>query len=180
MGLSDQKYRPFIGFGTSDKKKVDSIRRLSLKKINAYTQGINSDSLKYDALLTQYKSLQWKSDSLNAIDLKSMIKTSGWPVVNKKLTGHLAKILLHMQDDWIKEMYPILKDEAKSGRMKPLMLANMYDKYLIRNKKPALYNTLLFIGRDGKISESVPEDYELTNNARVEIGLKPLKRRASN
>ncbi|GCC50898.1 hypothetical protein SanaruYs_11170 [Chryseotalea sanaruensis] len=174
MYENDQKYRGFLAFGVTSKEKLDSLNKLPRKLIYKYTLGLDRNLIEKDTALQKLSLKQTKIDSCNAIYLKNLIIEFGWPL-EEKLSSKLTTVLYHMNDSWIREMYPILLIEVKSDKMNPLTLANLYDKFLLRNNQPELYHTLLLLGKDGKIAKSLPKDIEATNKARIEIGLKPLK-----
>lgn len=157
----------------SEKKHgLRSFRYKSLQK-----QTIIDDSLseeyqhKYDSISAKMLEI----DQSNREVFEELILTYGYP--GKKLVGHYNadKLLLHTNFKWIKRMFPVLKKEVEKGNLRPITLANAYDKFSKIAGEGFLYHTLLIIDESNKITQTVPTDLERTNAARKELGLKPIK-----
>lgn len=172
----DQLYRQEMAWSELDKKKIDSLNNMSRKKQLSYFIKKDNNAIKYDKVaIDSVINLQNNIDYNNRKLLREITLLCGWPNKKEVKNNRADLLLYHVPDDWIIEMFPKLKEEVLKGNMKPLTLANIYDKMLNRNNKDMLYHTLLFIDDDNKVTYSSPKELEKTNNARVEIGLKPIR-----
>ncbi|MFK7948255.1 MAG: hypothetical protein AB8G11_11725 [Saprospiraceae bacterium] len=83
---------------------------------------------------------------------------------------NVGVMLLHsMRQE--KLLNPILKQACLDGKLKAREYANFYDRCCMVNGRYILYQSAYYN------PNRCIEDLELTNKARAEIGLKPLKQR---
>jgi len=184
--IKDQQFRKLISAETLD------------------THIINKTSLMYDSLGIEagynyeknlnlkleenVKDSLWEKQHLldfqNHITIRGLIETYGY--LSEDILGKddyiQFLVLLHPPKDWDVELYQneysvFLKAEVKSGRMKPMFFAQFYDNMNCKIlKKPQLYGTnKVFDINSRSTLPPIINDIAKTNQARIDIGLNPLK-----
>ena len=172
----DQFYRlKAAKLNISEENPISEISLTRKKQLELFDRLENGELQGYKAKRDSLHKLQGKIDIENLKKLKEIILTIGFP--GKKLVGHnkAGKLLYHAPIKWVEELFPILKQEVLKGNLRAITLANAYDKILLYQKKEPLYHTGFFVGKNNKLTQTVPTDLEKTNKARKELGLKPIR-----
>jgi hypothetical protein len=171
MGEDDQKYRWQIMFGELDEKKIDSLKKL---KLDAKLEHIHR------ALSYQIGFSKQVRDSLfdlqNIIDYQNkeqfiaIIKQFGYPSKKRVKSQSSSYLILHFtQPEDFDYFFPIFTSELLKGNMPPKEFASWYDRCQLFMHKKKLY---------GEYDNRYPcvEDLNKTNQARKNIGLKPIRK----
>lgn len=188
MGVLDQKYRTPLSIGTLNEDILAKVKKMSqtsdVKKYIAFKKTIKRTLTKSqeDSLWKLQKELDYK----NHIQFKSIVKEYGYPSPERlhQKTDNIYAILLHPptntraeNEDYLKEMSSLLKDEVIAKRMD----ANNYAAFIdnIKSKilnDPQLYGTMKTFN-PATMKEGLPKikNVKETNIARKEIGLDLLK-----
>lgn len=178
MFMNDQKHRGQLMYGELSLIKLDSLQKLSDKDKYAIWFKLNTSD--YGLTKVQADSLwalQSKIDSTNFQRLKEITLTYGWPGRWMIGNDNASIFLLHSSEKYKLDMFPILKSEINKKHIKPLEVAQMYDKMLLERKETQLYGTFSHANKTtGQDDPPLIEDIIKTNAARKDIGLKSLKR----
>ena len=178
MVKQDQEIRDVLNNLYDTYYKTENRNNLRSKRYKA----VQPRFLEHDSLETEYQfkfdsisNIMSKIDQSNRIKLEEILKKYGYP--GKKTVGHYDAdlILLHSSFQWIRDKFPLLKEEVKKGNLRAITLANSYDKFSNIEGLGFLYHTLLLVDESNKLSQTIPSDLEKTNKARKEIGLKPIR-----
>lgn len=177
MYQADQKYRWQLMYGELDTLKLDSLKKLSDKE--KYTIWFKMNTPNYGLTKAQadsIKILQNKIDSVNLKRLEEITLTYGWPGEWLIDNDQASIFLLHSPEKYKLEMFPILKEEVKKKHIKPLEVAQIYDRMLLDRKETQLYGTFTHANpTTGQSDPPIIEDIDKTNTARKDLGLKKLK-----
>lgn len=182
----DQLYRNYIGSQTMDEDIIASIDAmydsLGMEAMFAYQKSLN---LKLDpGIEDSLWQLQHQIDLQNHLMLRGIIETYGY--LPEEIFGKDAVIqfivLMHPPKDWDTEIYlkeytDLLLPEVKAGRMTAKIFAQFYDDIKCKIlKQPQLYGTIKKFNRStGTASPPLIQNLEASNQARLAIGLPPLK-----
>ena len=170
--------------GFSQKPINDSIRN-KIKFMGKRDQEYRKLMLgpeKWKEFLSQPKTYQdsiWKfikiADSLNFYEYISIIKEYGY--VNERKYSDMGYMILHfISHEEVKILEPLVYKEVLAGRMPGYIYAQWYDRYLLQIcKKKVLYGEY---GQTNKFP--CVDDLNATNEARLKIGLKPIKKSKCN
>jgi hypothetical protein len=175
---TDQKYRIMLMYGEINQERLDSILKLPFEvriKIlsKQYTSEYNLSKSVSDSLWK----LQNYIDSCNVKQLSVIIKQYGWPDENRFGKNDADVILLHANDQTIKEIQKLLLDEVNKKRLKPLLYANIWDKMLLGLGKKQIYGSIPSLNEEtGKEEPPFIDNIDSTNVARQTIGLKKMKK----
>lgn len=174
MGDSDEKYRNLLVIAKEseqDAVNIDSLLKKpeSLRHKDLIKKRLHLTHESYMKLVVQQQYI----DSLNCDRLIQITKEYGFP--SKKAVGFfnhfdITVMILHFQK-YEKDLTPILKQACLNGDLKPIDFARYYDKYCLVNKLEILYAT------EWLHPSKCIENLEKTNQARMEIGLKPVEQR---
>jgi len=177
MLSSDQKYRMMLMYGEADKRKLDSILQLPfdvrlkiLRRHNTPQYGLSK------VLEDSLWKMQNKIDSVNAVQLKTIIARYGWPDEKRFGENKANIILIHAAAQKVKELHSFLLEEVKLKRLRPFTFATIWDRMLTHSNQKQLYGTIPTIDIDGKTLQPLIENVDSTNKARRLIGLRPIKK----
>ncbi len=120
-------------------------------------------------------------DSLNLVKMMDIISTYGYP--SEELLGDhyqntyvkMAEkvVFLHAPFSLFKEdIYPVLRQEAREGRLDPETLASYLDKYYVTFHRKTLYDSVF--KNMIKVKGVCREDKALSDSLRLDIGLPVL------
>jgi len=122
---------------------IDSTLSLKLELVRKKDQKVRLELKNFDSKEEGAKYVEFQ-DSLNREWLISIMETKGWP--GRKLTGNYRSniLLIHLNMDWIKRNFKLLKEQIKKGNLDASMLAYKYDfdSYLYLNQE-IIYNSLM-------------------------------------
>ena len=164
----------------SDKKEDKTKDSLAfiLCQIYGSDQGIRDSNLKSK----DFKMMQG-IDTLNFEKVVAFVKINGFPT--KKLLGEnnlkqecvegaALSILLHNPQRLVNEIeyFNLFLNEVKKGNLKPESFALILDKYYWTKSKNKVTRRVFYGSQFGK---PCIQTKDATNQARIEIGLKPLK-----
>lgn len=169
--VMDQKYRSMIMYGELNKHKIDSIEKLPkdtfwehVKQAREGEIGISKKAK--DSLLVLQNSL----DTLVMNKLEAIILKYGYPSYNRTRFLNTNIFVLHLIGELnFKRFYPLFNIELAKGNMPPEDYAMWYDRNQLGLNKKQLY---------GEYNSACPcvEDLDVTNIARLKIGLRPLRK----
>jgi hypothetical protein len=175
MLKDDQKYRLLISYGTLSQRTVDSIGNLTndeqMKFAMSNKKKLNKNIS--DSLWT----MQNKIDMDNIIALENIVLKYGWPS-DKRLGDKVSVegLLFHTPTIKIASMESLLLKEVKEKRMDPKQYGMFVDNMRLKHGKRQLYGTNIEFSRE--LMKEIPpivDNIEITNKARIEIGLEILK-----
>jgi len=183
---NDQKFREYMSVGSLDAtilNEADSI--LQNQGPEEYFKYLTVKELELpEEVLRSLNILQSHLDSINLIEVVDIIKTYGYP--SKERLGvkgdRFYPVFLHPHRGldikvYQETIFNLLLPEVKAQRMEAKMLATFYD-----NMNAKILGTSQLYGTNKKINREtfqilppVIADIKLTNEARKELGLDPLK-----
>ena len=148
---SDQKYRTIM----------DSVQKT-----------FGQDSKEMKGLWTK----QSKTDSLNLIRIKEIIKEHGYP--GKSLVGNQSStawlVIQHADLQTQEEYLPILQGAAEKGELSKSSYALLVDRVRMRKGEKQLYGSQIQV-KNGTFEIYPIEDEPNVNSRRAEMGLEPLE-----
>jgi hypothetical protein len=125
----------------------------------------------------------WKNlrptDSVNLLELQSIIDKIGWPTNSKvgKYGASTAFLIIdHSPREVMEKYFPLLEAEALKGEASLSSYATMKDRILVNRGKSQVYGTQRYWNENEKKFVFFPiEDEKNVNARRKEVGLPPLK-----
>lgn len=159
MGVEDQRYR--------------SEMQLEITKMSSL--GTTRQSKELIAIVKK----QDEIDKKNMARLEEIIKQYGWP--GRSLVGEEAAsagflILQHADLTFQKKYFPLVKEGARKGEVRPGDAAMLEDRILMKEGKKQIYGSVVQSGPEtgGKLVLHPIEDDEHVDERRAAVGLMPL------
>jgi len=159
MKAEDQKYRDEL---------FSHMKRMS-------SSGTDRASVEFTALVKR----QDEIDARNMRRLEEIIEQHGWP--GRSLVGEEAAnagflILQHAALTFQKKYFPLVKEGARKGEVRPADAAMLEDRILMGEGKKQIYGSAVQSGPQtgGKLALHPIEDEEDVDERRAAVGLMPL------
>ena len=159
MGVEDQRYR--------SEMQVEIMKMSSL--------GTTQQSEQLIAIVKK----QDEIDKRNMARLEEIIRQHGWP--GRSLVGEEAAnagflILQHADLTVQKKYFPLVKEGASKGEVRPADAAMLEDRILMGEGKKQIYGSAVQSGPEtgGKLALHPIEDEEHVDERRAAVGLMPL------
>lgn len=157
--------------------KLDSIyvndqkpRKLSILLEKQYAW--NSDAVKNINRLIN------KNDSINLIQVKSILNTYGWlgaDEIGEEGNSVLFLVIQHSNLETQVEYLPMMRDAVKKGKAKARSLALLEDRILLGQGKKQIYGSQIGVVIETQEYYLAPlEDPDNVDKRRAEVGLGPL------
>ncbi|MEN0006833.1 MAG: hypothetical protein AAF798_21945 [Bacteroidota bacterium] len=183
---SDQRYRKFISANTLDETVIDKMDAVyEADGIEAYMKYCASLNLQLEqSIKDSLWNLQHQIDLANHLALRGIFETYGFLPESMLPEKHYVQliILLHPPKDWnipnyLSDYSQLLQAEVEAGRMEAKTFATFYDNIKVKIlREPQLYGTnQVFDVSTNSVQPPSIVSIEATNEAREELGLKPLK-----
>jgi hypothetical protein len=118
------------------------------------------------------------ADSINCIQVKSIIEKYGWLGVNEigfQCNAALFMVIQHADLKTQEEYLPIIREAVKNGKLKASRLALLEDRVALKHGKKQIYGSQ--VGQNGKTLEYyiLPLlDPDNVDKRRATVGLNPL------
>lgn len=173
---SDQQYRIMIAFGEMEETKLAEMQQMEInskmkRMSDARSNKVGIPQFQKDSLWN----LQNEIDSINFRKLSGIIYRFGFP------NGYIdpievSTILLHTGALLTDDFFQMLMQEVKNRNLPGLEYATIYDRTQLERKLPELYYVIDHYDSVTKtFTFRKPLDFEATNKARKEIGLKKIR-----
>lgn len=118
-----------------------------------------------------------KQDSLNLIQVKSILDNNGWPDnLNMQANQTIFLVIQHADLKTQKQYLPVIKKAVEENKTLPSNLALLKDRINLREGKEQVYGSQVFIdSQSGKKYVQPLQDPENIDSLRAEVGLPTMQ-----
>ena len=151
------------------------------KEDQAYRNKMDSVEAKFGWESAEMQSLfntMQKKDSINLIQVKSIIDKHGWlgpDEVGEQGASTLFLVIQHADYKTQVKYFPLLADAVKKGKARPQDLGYLEDRILVKEGKEQIYGSQVRTNESGVNEFFSIKDEVNVNKRRASVGLGPLE-----